>query len=108
MHTNKKKTRRDEGGKTFTTPWLDHVAQNLHSEVVLHHGHHGVLNVLLLGRKAGGGILLFELGRQLLDDKVRVTNLFTVELDEGQHAPLGTQLGVVVDILKTTKIFILS
>lgn len=75
------------------------IAQNLHSEVVLHHGDHGVLNVLLLGREAGGGILLFVLGRQLFDDKVRVTNLLAVELDEGQHTPFGAQLGVVVDIL---------
>ncbi len=43
---------------------------------------------------------LSELSRQRLDDDFRVTDLFAVELDEGQEAALGAELRVVGDILE--------
>ena len=43
---------------------------NLPLEMVFDHGDHGVLNVLLVGGEVGAGVLLFELGGQLLADEV--------------------------------------
>ena len=68
-------------------------------KVVLHHRHHGVLHVLLVGREVDTGVLLAELGGQLLDDEVGVADLLAVELDEGEESPLGPQFRVVVDVL---------
>ena len=56
---------------------------NLPLEMVFDHGDHGVLNVLLVGGEVGAGVLLFELGGQLLADEVRVADLFAVQFDEG-------------------------
>ena len=47
-------------------------------EMVLHHGHHGMLYILLLGCQVGGGVLLLELGGQLLDDEVRIADFFAI------------------------------
>ena len=66
-------------------------------EMVLHHGHHGMLHVLLLGCQVGCRVLLLELGSQLLDDGVGVGDLLAIQLNEGQQPPLGSELGVVVN-----------
>jgi hypothetical protein len=67
--------------------------------MILDHGDHGVLNVLLLGRQALVHVLLELLG-QGLDDDVGVADLLAVQLDEGQEAALGAELGVVGNILE--------
>ena len=66
--------------------------------MVLNHGDHGVLYILLFSRKAG--LVLAKLVGQLLDDEVRVADLFTVELDKGQKSSFGAKFGVVVDVLR--------
>ena len=67
--------------------------------MVLHHGDHGMLHVLLLGCQVGCRVLLLELGSQLLDDGVGVGDLLAIQLNEGQQPPLGSELGVVVNVL---------
>lgn len=52
-------------------------------EMVLHHGDHGMLNVLLLRCQVGSGVLLLELGGQLLDDVVGVADFLAIQLDKG-------------------------
>jgi hypothetical protein len=52
-------------------------------EMVLHHGDHSMLNVLLLRSQVGSGVLLLELGGQLLDDVVGVTDFLAIQLDKG-------------------------
>ena len=52
-------------------------------EMVLHHGDHSMLNVLLLGSQVGSGVLLLELGGQLLDDVVGVADFLAIQLDKG-------------------------
>ena len=64
--------------KTFDSPL----------EVILHHGDHSMLDILLLCAKALGRVLLFEFGSQLLDDNVGVANFLSVQLDEGEQASL--------------------
>ena len=70
--------------------------------MILDHGDHCVLNVLLLGCQALVHVLLELLG-QGLDDDVGVADLLAVQLDEGQEAALGAELGVVGNILKLKK-----
>ena len=72
-------------------------------EMVLDHGHHGMLHVLLLGCQVGSRVLLLEFGGQLFDDVVRVADFLAVQLHEGQQTPLGSELGVVVNVLNGTK-----
>ena len=47
-------------------------------EMVLHHGDHSMLNVLLLRCQVGSGVLLLELGGQLLDDVVGVADFLAI------------------------------
>ena len=67
--------------------------------MILDHGDHRVLNVLLL---VGQPLVHFflELLGQRLDDDVGVADLLAVQLDEGQEAALGAELRVVGDILE--------
>jgi hypothetical protein len=60
--------------------------------VVLHHGDHGVLHILLVRCEIVGRVLLLELGGQLLDDVVGVADLLAVQLGERQQTSLGPQL----------------
>ena len=66
-------------------------------EMVLHHGHHGMLHVLLLGCQVGCRVLFLELGSQLLDDGIGVIDLLTIQLNKGQKPPLRSELAVVVN-----------
>ena len=68
--------------------------------MILHHGDHSVLNVLLVGLQAVVHVLLKGLA-QALDDQVGVADLLAVELHKGQKAALRAKLGVVSHILKT-------
>ena len=47
-------------------------------EMVLNHGHHGMLHVLLFGCQAASRVLLLELGGQLFDDNVGVADFLAV------------------------------
>ena len=86
--------------------------------MVLNHGHHGVLHVLLILSQLGGhflcganfvkifkhntsrdGYLVKLLGKSL-DDHVAICDFLAVELNEGQHSLLGAVLALVVHILK--------
>ena len=67
--------------------------------MILDHGDHRVLDVLLLVGQALIRVLLELLG-QGLDDDVRVADLFAVQLDEGQEAALRAELRVVSHVLK--------
>ena len=68
-------------------------------EMVLHHGNHGVLDVLLVLAQLSGHLLLKLLGEGL-DDHVAVSNLLPIELNEGQEAFLGSELASVIHVLK--------
>ena len=68
-------------------------------EMVLHHGDHGVLDVLLVLGQLSGHLLLELLGEGL-DDHVAVSNLLPIELNEGQEAFLGSELASVIHVLK--------
>lgn len=78
----------------FAAPEQQHPDQ-----VVLQHGNHGVSNVSLLLGQGGVQVLLVALG-QLLDDDGRVGNFLSIDLDEWQLALLGTQLQLVVNVLR--------
>ena len=67
--------------------------------MVLHHGNHGVLDVLLVLGQLSGHLLLKLLGEGL-DDDVAVRNLLPIELNEGQEAFLGSELAFVIHVLK--------
>ena len=71
-------------------------------QVIVRHGDHGVGDVELLLAEALVDVLLQGLA-QLLDDELGVGDLLAVVLHEGQHATLGTELAIVVDILKKEK-----
>ena len=68
-------------------------------QMILDHGDHRVLDVLLLVGQALVRVLLELLG-QGLDDDVRVADLLAVQLDEGQEAALRAELRVVSHVLK--------
>ena len=68
-------------------------------KMVLHHGNHRVLDVLLVRSQLSWHLLLELLG-QGLDDHVAVGDLLSVELNEGQEALLGAVLALVVHILQ--------
>lgn len=65
-----------------------------------------MLDILLVGTQASSRVLLGKLGRQFLDDNVGIANLFSIELHEGEHAPLRPEFGVVVDVLQLKHMFI--
>ena len=67
--------------------------------MILNHGNHGMLNVLLVLAQLGRHLLLELLGEGL-DDHVAVRNLLSIELNEGQQAFLGSELAFVIHILK--------
>ena len=67
--------------------------------MVLHHGDHGVLDVLLVLAQLSGHLLLELLGEGL-DDHVAVSNLLPIELNEGQETFLGPELAFVIHVLK--------
>ena len=69
-------------------------------EMVFNHGHHGMLHVLLFGCQVGCGVLFLELGGQLFDDNVSVADFLAIQLNKGQQSPLGSELGVVVNVLE--------
>ena len=71
--------------------------------MILNHGNHGMLNVLLVLAQLGRHLLLELLGEGL-DDHVAVCDLLAVELDEGQHPLLGAVLALVVHILKQASV----
>ena len=68
-------------------------------KMVLHHGNHGVLDVLLVLGQLSRHLLLQLLGEGL-DDHVAVRNLLSIELNEGQEAFLGSELAFVIHVLK--------
>ena len=68
-------------------------------KMVLHHGNHRVLNVLLVRGQLGRHLLLELLGEGL-DDHVAVSNLLPIELNEGQEPLLGAELAFVIHVLK--------
>ena len=67
--------------------------------MILNHGNHGMLNVLLVLAQLGRHLLLKLLGESL-DDHVAVGDLLPVELNEGQEAFLGAELALVIHILQ--------
>ncbi len=69
-------------------------------KMILDHGDHRVLNVLLFGGQSFVHVLV-ELLCQGLDDDVGVADLLPVQLDERKKAALGAELGVVGNILKS-------
>ena len=69
-------------------------------EVVFHHGDHRVLDVLLVLAQLGRHLLLELLGEGL-DDDVAVSNLLSIELNEGQETFLGAELAFVIHVLKS-------
>ena len=71
--------------------------------MILHHGDHGMLDILLFGAQAGSGVFLAKLGRQFLDDNVGIANLLSIQLHEGKQAPLRSEFGVMVDVLQLRK-----
>ena len=76
--------------------------------MILHHGDHGMLDILLVGTQASSRVLLAKLGCQFLDDNVGIANLLSIQLHEGEHAPLRSEFGVVVDVLQLKHMFIHS
>ena len=74
--------------------------------MILHHGDHGMLDILLVGTQASSRVLLAKLGCQFLDDNVGIANLLSIQLHEGEHAPLRSEFGVVVDVLQLKHMFI--
>ena len=91
-------------------------------KVVLDHGDHRVLHILLVLAQLRGHLLhtttlsikistqylhdiyLLKLLGEGLDDHVAVCDLLAVELDEGQHPLLGAVLAFVVHILKQASV----
>ena len=69
-------------------------------EMVLNHGNHSMLYVLLFGCQVCCGVLFFEFGGQLFDDDVGVADFFTVQLNKRQQTSFGSELGVVVNALE--------
>ena len=67
--------------------------------MILNHGNHGMLNVLLVLAQLGRHLLLKLLGESL-DDHVAVGNLFPVELNEGEQSLLGAMLALMIHILQ--------
>ena len=67
--------------------------------MILNHGNHGMLNVLLVLAQLGRHLLLELLGEGL-DDHVAVSNLLPIELNEGQEPLLGAELAFVIHVLK--------
>ena len=67
--------------------------------MILNHGNHGMLNVLLVLAQLGRHLLLELLGEGL-DDHVAVSNLLPIELNEGQETFLGPELAFVIHVLK--------
>lgn len=76
-------------------------------QMVLQHGNHRVRNITLLRAQTRVQILV-ELLRQFLQDNSAVSDLFTIEFDEGQLAFLGTEFHLVVHILQEQKILSMS
>ena len=87
-------------------------------KVVLDHGDHRVLHILLVLAQLRGHLLhttrlsikistlylhdiyLLKLLGEGLDDHVAVRNLLSIELNEGQETFLGSELAFVIHILK--------
>lgn len=65
-----------------------------------------MLDILLVGTQASSRVLLAKLGCQFLDDNVGIANLLSIQLHEGEHAPLRSEFGVVVDVLQLKHMFI--
>ena len=68
-------------------------------KMVLNHGDHGVLDVLLLLGQLSRHLLL-KLLAEGLDDGVAVSDLLPVYLDERKETLLGAELALVVHILR--------
>merc|ERR1719251_30091 len=66
--------------------------------MILNHGHHSVLHVLLILSQLGWHFLVKLLGKSL-DDHVAICDFLAVELNEGQHSLLGAVLALVIHIL---------
>merc|ERR1719209_1802641 len=66
-------------------------------QMVLNHGDHSMLYVLLLGTQLSWH-LLAKLCCKGFDDHVRVSNLLSIELYEGQHPLLRAELALVIHI----------
>lgn len=67
--------------------------------MIFDHLDHGELDVLLLLRESVVDVLLELLG-ECGDDRVRVVDLLAVQFDEGELAPFGTKLALVVNVLQ--------
>ena len=68
-------------------------------QVVVDHGHHGVLHALLLLAEPVVHVLA-ELLPEGADDEFAVGDLLPVELDERKEAAFGAQFVKVLDVLQ--------
>ena len=68
-------------------------------QVVVDHGHHGVLHALLLLAEPGVHVLA-ELLAEGADDEFAVGDLLPVEFHERQQAAFGAQFVEVLDALQ--------
>lgn len=73
--------------------------RNHKNQMIFNHRNSGVRNEFLL-RREGCVQVFLEFRSQILDDKSRVSNLPTVELNKWQLSLLGAELCLVVNILQ--------